>query len=90
VGDLVSNGAYLVMAALAWNLKAWFAPLVPDRARGLELLKMEFRSFLQVIVLLPCQIVLTARRIVWRILSYHRWLSDLFATFGRIVALEAG
>ena len=90
VDDLVSNGAYLVMAALAWNLKAWFALLVPDRARGLELLKMEFRSFLQAMVLLPCQIVRTARRIVWRILSYNRWLTDLFATFERIVSLEAG
>jgi hypothetical protein len=90
VDALVSNGAYMVMAALAWNLKAWFALLVPDRARGLELLQMEFRSFLQAIVLLPCQIVRTARRIVWRILSYNRWLADLFATFERIVALEAG
>lgn len=90
VHDLLSNGAYLVMAALAWNLKAWFALLVPDRARGLELLKMEFRSFLQAIVLLPCQIVRTARRIVWRILSYNRWLTDLFATFERIMTLEAG
>ncbi len=90
VNDLLSNGAYLVMAALAWNLKAWFALLVPDRARGLELLKMEFRSFLQAIVLLPCQIVRTARRIVWRILSYNRWLTDLFATFERIMTLEAG
>jgi len=90
VDDLVSNGAYMVMAALAWNLKAWFALLVPDRARGLELLKMEFRSFLQAIVLLPCQIVRTARRIVWRILSYNRWLTDLFATFERIVRMEAG
>lgn len=90
VGDLLSNGAYLVMAALAWNLKAWFALLVPDRARGLELMKMEFRSFLQAIVLLPCQIVRSARRIVWRILSYNRWLTDLFATFERIVMLEAG
>jgi hypothetical protein len=90
VDDLVSNGAYMVMAALAWNLKAWFALLVPDRERGLELLRMEFRSFLQAIVLLPCQIVRTARRILWRILSYNRWLRDLFATFERIVALEAG
>jgi hypothetical protein len=90
VDDLVSNGAYMVMAALAWNLKAWFALLVPDRERGLELLKMEFRSFLQAIVLLPCQIVRTARRIIWRILSYNRWLGDLLATFERIVALEAG
>ena len=90
VDDLVSNGAYMVMAALAWNLKAWFALLVPERERGLELLRMEFRSFLQAIVLLPCQIVRTARQIIWRILSYNRWLRDLFATFERIVALEAG
>jgi len=78
----------MVMAALAWNLKAWFALLVPERASGLELLKMEFRSFLQAIVQLPCQIVLTARKITWRILSYNRWLKDFFATFGRIVRLH--
>ena len=90
VDDLVSNGAYMVMAALAWNLKAWFALLVPDRERGLELLKMEFRSFLQAIMLLPCQIVRTGRRIVWRILTYSRWLKDLFATFERLGRLELG
>jgi len=90
VDDLVSNGAYMVMAALAWNLKAWFALLVPERERGLELLKMEFRSFLQAVLLLPVQIIRAGRRIVWRILSYNRWLADLFATFERILALEFG
>jgi hypothetical protein len=90
VDELVSNWAYMVMAALAWNLKAWFALLVPERERGLELLQMEFRTFLQAIVLLPCQIIRTARRIMWRILSYNRWLSDLFAAFQRIMNLEAG
>jgi hypothetical protein len=90
VDDLVSNGAYMVMAALAWNLKAWFALLVPERERGLELLRMEFRRFLQAIVLLPVQIIQTGRRIVWRLLSYNRWLGDLLATFERIAALELG
>jgi hypothetical protein len=87
VDDLNSNWAYMVMAALAWNLKAWFALLVPERAAGLELLEMEFRRFLQAIVQLPCQIVRTSRRLIWRILSYNRWLGDFFATFERIVAL---
>jgi len=87
VDDMNSNWAYMVMAALAWNLKAWFALLVPERAAGLELLKMEFRSFLQAIVQLPCQIVRTSRRLIWRILSYNRWLTDFFATFERIVSL---
>jgi hypothetical protein len=90
VNDLVSNGAYMVMAALAWHLKAWFALIVPERERGLELLRMEFRTLLQAITLLACQVVRMARQIVWRILCYNRWLKDLFAPFERIMTLEAG
>jgi hypothetical protein len=90
VNDLVSNGAYMVMAALAWNLKAWFSLLVPEREHGLELLKMEFRGFLQMILLLPVQIIRSGRRIIWRILSYNRWLGDLFATIKRIGDLDFG
>jgi len=47
VDDLMSNWAYMVITALAWNLKAWYGLLLPKRERGLELLKMEFRRFLQ-------------------------------------------
>ena len=90
VNDLVSNWAYMVMAALAWNLKAWYGLLVPKRERGLELVRMEFRQFLQAIMLLPCQIVRAGRRIVYRLLGYNRWLSDFFAAFKRIAAWEAG
>ena len=42
VDDLVSNWAYMVMAALAWNLKAWYGLLCRIN-RGLELVRMEFR-----------------------------------------------
>lgn len=89
VHDLESNWAYMVMAALAWNLKAWFALLVPERTRGLELLQMEFRGFLQAVIQLPCQIVRTGRKLVYRILSYNGWLKDFFATFERIAGLRA-
>jgi hypothetical protein len=64
VDNLVSNWAYMVMAALAWNLKAWYGLLVPNRERGMELVKMEFRRFLHTIILLPCQVVRTARRVI--------------------------
>ena len=84
VNDLNSHWAYMVMATLAWNLKAWFALLVPNRAVGLELLKMEFRTFLQAIMALPAQIVRTARKLVYRLLGYNRWLKDFLATFARI------
>jgi hypothetical protein len=84
VHDLLSNWAYMVMAALAWNLKAWYGLVTPDRQRGLELVRMEFRRFLHSIVLLPCQIVRTARRVIYRILGYNSWLKDFFATWERV------
>jgi len=90
VADLVSNGAYMVMTALAWNLKAWYGLLAPERERGLELVRMEFRRFLHAIILLPCQIVRAGRKIVYRLLAYNSWLKDFFATFRRIAALETG
>jgi len=87
VNDLVSNWAYMVMAALAWNLKAWYGLLMPNRQRGIELVKMEFRRFLQAIMLLPCQVVRTARRVIYRILGYNSWLKDFFATWERLQGL---
>jgi hypothetical protein len=81
VGDLVSNWAYMVMASLAWTLKAWVALVLPEegrwrdkhRAQKESLLKMEFKTFLNALMRLPCQIVRTGRRIVYRLLSWNPW-----------------
>jgi hypothetical protein len=81
VGDLVSNWAYMVMAALAWSLKAWAALLVPEHPRWAEkhraekrsLLRMEFTTFCVALIQVPCQIVRTARRVVYRLLSWNPW-----------------
>jgi hypothetical protein len=84
VDNLVSNWAYMVMAALAWNLKAWLAlvvPVTPGRwaerhARDQQqLLKMEFKTFLAALIQIPCQIVKTGRRIVYRLLAWNPWQS---------------
>ena len=90
VDNLVSNWAYMVMAALAWNLKAWYGLLVPNRERGMELVKMEFRRFLHTIILLPCQVVRTARRVIYRILGYNCALRDFFETWERLQRLATG
>lgn len=90
VNDLVSHWASMVMAAIPWNAKAWYGLLRSRRERGLEVVKMEFRRFLHAIMLLPCQIIRTARKVVYRILGYNSWLSDFFATFERIRALALG
>ncbi|MEC4684228.1 MAG: IS1380 family transposase [Nitrospirota bacterium] len=88
VRDLESNWAYMVMAALAWNLKSWFGLLMPDKVRGTEVIKMEFRRFLYTLILLPAQIIRTGRKIVYRILGYNAWLKDFFATWERIRRLK--
>lgn len=87
VDNLMSNWAYMVMAALAWHLKSWYGLLTPHRERGLELVRMEFRRFLQAILLLPCQVVRTARRVIFRVLGFNRWLKDFFATWERLQRL---
>jgi hypothetical protein len=81
VGTLVSNGAYMVMASLAWTLKAWFALLLPDTGRWGEpyaaekrtVLRMEFRTFQQAFIAMPCQIIRAGRRIVYRLLAWNPW-----------------
>jgi len=83
VDTLLSNGAYMVMAALAWTLKAWFALLLPVSGRWATrhtaekeaVLRMEFKAFLQAFVLIPAQIVRTSRRIVFRLLAWNPWQS---------------
>jgi Transposase DDE domain group 1 len=81
VGDLASNGAYMVMASLAWSLKAWSALVLPEGGRWAEkyraekrsLLRMEFSTFCVAMIQVPCQIVRTSRRVVFRLLSWNPW-----------------
>jgi hypothetical protein len=80
VDDLLSNWAYMVMTALAWNLKAWWALQLPARAgRHQEVhrqerqwvLGLEFRTFAQAFVRLPCQLIRSGRRLIYRVLAWN-------------------
>ncbi len=73
VREFVANWAYLVIGALAWNLKAWAGLLLPKALGARALLRMEFRRFLHEIVCLPAQILTTGRRLVFRLLAVNRW-----------------
>ncbi len=74
---LLANDAYMVMACLAWNLKAWAAQLWPDKEAGGELRRMAFRRFAASVIAIPCQIVRTARGLVHRFLSCPTWLPQV-------------
>jgi hypothetical protein len=84
VYDLVSNWAYMVMATLAWNLKSWFAMMMHlKRDRDLYI-RMEFRRFMNRLILIPCRVVRRARSIVVRILGYQPTLDRLFSAWNTI------
>lgn len=86
VNTLNANWAYMVMASLAWSIKAWLALMTPIsprwRARHVEeqrrLLRMDFRTFLNAVINLPCQIVKTGRRLLYRFLSWSPWQHLIF------------
>jgi hypothetical protein len=86
VDNLISNWAYMVMTSLAWTLKAWAALLLPVSPRWREkheeerrrLLRMEFKTFVNALVKIPCQVVRRARRTVLRVLSWNPHLPTFF------------
>jgi hypothetical protein len=87
VDDLTSNWAYMVMTALAWNLKAWWALRLPvARGRHQEaqnqekrwVLGLEFKTFVQAFVRLPCQLVRSGRRLIYRLLAWNPYQRIFF------------
>ncbi len=89
VDNLYSNWAYMVMTSLAWNLKSWWALCLPEdgrwgeehRAQKHEVLRMEFKTFLNAFIKIPCQIVRTGRQLIYRVLNYNPHLSVFFRLY---------
>jgi len=89
VETLESNWAYMVMASLAWSLKSWLGLLLPTRSRWssrrlqekADVMHMEFKQFCHYFIHLPCQIIQTGRRVVYRILGWNQYLPVLLRAF---------
>jgi len=82
--DLVSNWAYMVIAALAWSLKAWVGLWMPNKMLGKRIVRMEFKRFLSTFMKIPCLIVKAGRRITYRVVGYNRCLKDYLRAFSMI------
>jgi hypothetical protein len=92
VDNLMSNWAYMVMASLAWNLKAWAALMLPEEGRWKKkhteeknkLLRMSFCTFRRAILLVPAQVVHAGRTIVCRLLAWNPWQHEFFRLLDRL------
>jgi hypothetical protein len=90
LNTLEANWAYMVIASLAWTLKAWFGLLLPvsprHRVRHVaeqqRVICMEFRTFLNNFMLIPAQILRSGRRLIYRVLAWRPELHILLRAAG--------
>jgi predicted ATPase len=92
VNTLESNWAWMVMTALAWTLKAWWALMLPESRRWHQrhgdekrrVLAMEFKTFVNAFVMIPCQVIRTGRKVVLRILGWNPQVPIFFRLLSRL------
>jgi hypothetical protein len=94
LNDLESNGAYMLFASLAWTLKLWSGMMIrvtgnanQKRARRdarKRIIRMEYWTFLNSLILLPAQIVRSARTRIFRLLTYRPSVDLLFTMHDNI------
>jgi Transposase DDE domain group 1 len=82
--DLVSNWAYMVIAALAWNIKSWFAMMLHRKDDRRAYIGMEFRRFISSVILIPAMVIRHARSITVRLIGYTPCLGRFFSAWHTI------
>ncbi len=86
VNTMVANWAYMVMASLAWTLKAWTALSLTihprwrkkHEANRRDVLRMDFRTFCSDMIAIPAQVLTSARTRIVRFLAWRPRLPILF------------
>jgi len=91
---LDSNGAYMLFASLAWTLKIWSGMMIriqgnPGQRRKhaatrRRIIAMEFGTYLNSLMLIPAQIIRSARQKTIRLLSYRPSVDLLFTLHDHI------
>ncbi|WP_024335023.1 IS1380 family transposase [Desulfotignum balticum] len=82
--SLISNWAYMAIASLSWDLKAWYGLLLPYRALGRSIVRMEFKKFIHTFIQIPCLIIKSGRKITYRLVGYNDQVKHIFKMFHRM------
>jgi hypothetical protein len=81
VDDLHSNWAYMLIAALAWNIKSWHAMMTHRKTDRHAFIRMEFKRFLHTVIRIPATVIVRARTIAVRLLAYTVNLDRCFSAW---------
>ena len=90
VGDLHSNAAYMLIAALAWNIKSWHAMMTHRKHDRHTFIHMEFKRFLDTVIRIPAMVIVRARAIVVRLVAYTINLDRLFSAWASTERVRFG
>ncbi|MCA1793958.1 MAG: IS1380 family transposase, partial [Desulfobacteraceae bacterium] len=82
--SLISNWAYMAIASLSWDLKAWYGLLLPYRALGRSIVRMEFKKFIHAFIQIPCLIIKSGRKITYRLVGYNDQVQHIFNLLDRM------
>jgi hypothetical protein len=83
-----ANWAYMLIGVLAWNLKIYAALMIPDKSISAVLIKCEYKYFQNAFINIPCQILHTGRKLVYRFLNYSVMVDAMFRLLGRLRSLK--
>jgi hypothetical protein len=81
VDDLHSNWAYMLIAALAWNIKSWHAMMMHRNHHRHAFIRMEFKRFLDTVIRIPAMVIVRARALVVRLVAYTVNLDRFFSAW---------
>jgi len=85
---LEANEAYMIIAALAWNLKIWYGLLLDEPELQQQIQRMSFTSFLERFMHIPCQIRQGGRKLLYRIVQFTTDTLTVLSTFEQLIALR--
>lgn len=85
-GELVSNGAFMLAAVIAWSLRSWLSLL----ALPPESLHWEWKRFRHAFVYVACKVVTGARQATARLAAAHRFTPQMLEAARRIDTLAFG
>ncbi len=93
--NLASNWAYMVIASLAWTLKTWSGMMIrvdgrkeqreERQAARRQIIRMEWSTYLNSLIQIPAQIIRTARRLCYRLLTYRPTVDTLLLMHSQIL-----
>ncbi len=83
---LEANGAYMIIAALAWNLKIWYGLLLDEPELQQQIQRMGFKQFLERFMHIPCQILRTGHQLIYRIVQFTTDTLTALSTFEKLKA----